>query len=364
MQKKLIAVAVAGLASTAVFAQSNVTIYGVADAGLVVKGSRTAAAPTNGQKFGIDSGLKNGSRLGFKGTDDLGGGLKSNFVIETGVDMTAGTGVGTGGNFMGRQTWVGLAGGFGEVRLGRQYSPMHLMADAIDPFNTGTAGQIVNLFQYAVRVNNAAVYISPKMSGFDVKVAYSKNATGDERLAVAKNTSTTWAINPMYANGPILVGFNYHQIDPGTGAAKAKNTSLGGTYDFGAAKVHALWNQNKNGATVIPNLTEATSTLNAGIASVKTNLWMLGVTAPVGANAKVQFSYNRLDDKGVQNLDAAQWAVGGVYNLSKRTNVYAAYAKISNKSNNGLKAAFTVGNAGNAGDGNQSALNVGMQHWF
>jgi predicted porin len=123
MQKKLIALAVASLASGAAFAQTNVTMYGIADAGYVYSQGDAAGSGTN--KFsGIQSGLLSGSRLGFKGEEALGNGLKAIFTLEYSLNIDNNTGVGSGsGGLNARQQFVGLAGGFGTVALGRQYAP-------------------------------------------------------------------------------------------------------------------------------------------------------------------------------------------------------------------------------------------------
>ena len=125
MQKKLIALAVAGLASSAAFAQSNVTIYGIADIAYVH--SSSGSSKTNG----VDSGGWSSSRLGFKGTEDLGDGMKAVFTLEYGLspDVNSGVGVTATGGGNARQTWVGLQNSMGTIKLGRQNSlgkPTHV----------------------------------------------------------------------------------------------------------------------------------------------------------------------------------------------------------------------------------------------
>ncbi|PKO55512.1 MAG: porin, partial [Betaproteobacteria bacterium HGW-Betaproteobacteria-21] len=143
MQKKLIALAVAGLMSAPVFAQSNVTIYGIVDMGYKNLGNNVNSAV--GNRSAIDSGQYSGSRLGFRGTEDLGNGLKASFVLETGINVDNG-GFNQGNTAFARQSFVALSGGFGTVALGRQYTPQHILMSAVDPFGNGTSGEVVNIW--------------------------------------------------------------------------------------------------------------------------------------------------------------------------------------------------------------------------
>ena len=382
MKKSLIAMA--ALVATGAFAQSSVTVYGVIDAGYTRDGGGPAGASVNR----LDSGIASGSRLGFRGVEDLGGGLKANFVAETGfcADSNAGApNFCTGGNnFMGRQATVGLSGGFGAADLGRQYTPAFGVLATIDPFSTGTAGQIGNLFDSAggyagagansgnPRMNNAIKYSSPNISGFSASVAY-----GFGEVVNNSSAGRNIGFNAEYSNGPIYVGLGYHSakggaataavlpgtgpftLNPVTGAVaqtgspaslqdERKNVIIGATYDFGVAKAHFAYGTTRNSA----------GNSLAGINNGDGRNLMLGVSAPVGAGS-VRASYIRHDDKGAANLDASQIGIGYFYSLSKRTTLYTAYAKISN-SNGGF---YTVGNAGNSGIGN-SAFNLGVRHTF
>ncbi|HOI51319.1 MAG TPA: porin, partial [Azonexus sp.] len=136
MQKKIIALAVAGLASTAAFAQSNVQIYGVVDVGY----NRSSSSDTGALKSrnALDSGLQSGSRIGFRGTEDLGNGLKASFVLEYGI--TADTGAGLSGPA--RQSFLALSNSYGTVAAGRQYTPQYELVSKVDPFGAGTVGDV------------------------------------------------------------------------------------------------------------------------------------------------------------------------------------------------------------------------------
>ena len=343
MQKKLIALAVAGLVSAPAFAQSNVTIYGVVDMGVSYRSDNIVDGV--GSRTAIDSGMQSGNRLGFKGTEDLGNGLKAGFVLEQGFFVDNGQSR-NDGNWS-RQSFLSLSGGFGTVALGRMYSPQYNLLASVDPFGTGTVGQANNLYANETRLSNAAAYVSPSFSGLNVTVAYSTQANGTLQEA-ADNTGDVqvWAISPVYQNGPLMVGLNYHQMQANdvTPDPKTKVWDIGGSYDFGVAKLAAIYGNRD------------TDNGNEG------DYWMIGVSAPVGAAGKVMASYNSasIDVGAADDQEARQWAVGYEHSLSKRTNLYAAYADIKNEDG----ATFSTGDASNGGLGYQEGLSVGVRHKF
>lgn len=348
MQKKIIALAIAGLASTAAFAQSNVTIYGSMDYGY----SYRYDSLINGvdSQSALDGGITQGNRLGFKGVEDLGNGVKAVFVAEMGFQGDTGA-TGQGGLGFGRQAYVGLTGGFGTVVGGRLYTPWHSFVSAIDPFASGTVGQyknvsgsdVLGLFDPA-RVDNAVAYISPSFGGFTLTAAYSNNAIGQENADFNSRNNSVYALLGQYAAGPVVVGLNYHYIAPSAVATGAiptqivdsvQDATLGGTYDFGVAKLHAMYSWNNidldgNGDTTVQN-------------------YLLGVSVPVGkVTIKGSYVYSDADfNDGV----AQQFAIGANYALSKRTDLYTAFSYIDNDNNRGA----VVGDASN---GNQSVNNV------
>lgn len=370
MQKKLIALAVAGLVSVPAFAQSNVTIYGVADMGVayrsdnITKGVESQAA--------LNSGQLNGSRLGFKGTEALGNGLTAGFVLEQGLFVDTGAAHDpakldleeeefSAGRSFSRQAYMTLGGSFGTVALGRQYTPQHLLFASYDPFGQGTVGQNVNIWKqgtlslgYTTRLDNLAAYISPTFAGFNVVAGYSFNADGQETVGNDSDVQV-WAINPNYKNGPISASINYHEIRAKNKVvaerAEAKVFDLLASYDFGVAKLAAAYGQNE-----LDDVDAATN-------SNKTKKFMVGVTVPVSANGALLASYNQASQDGIgaaKDNKAKQWAIGYNHNLSKRTAVYSAYADISN--DGAFKA--DVGDASNSGNGYQRGFNLGLRHNF
>ena len=330
MKKSLLALAVIGSFAGAASAQTNVSIYGIVDAGIVVEKGAAAGNVTK-----LTSGVASGSRIGFRGTEDLGGGLSANFVLENGFNVDDGA-LGQGGLLFGRQAFVGLKGGFGAVNFGRQYTPHYSTTLAIDPFSNGMAGRFSNLIpNTGTRMDNTAKYTSPVVAGFTGELAY---GFGE----VAGDTSGRRVIGASvnYGAGPLKVGLAYHKANNAAATDSAKNTILGGTYDFGIAKAHLAYGKNEGTGTV-----DNTDVL-------------VGATVPFGPH-KLLASYIRKDDDSTLNRDANQWALGYTYALSKRTDLYAAYARINNKRG----ATFTVGNGTENGSGDK-AFNLGVRHTF
>ena len=329
MKKVLFTLMALGASCTAL-AQSSVTIYGVADAGLVVDKDATGNRLTR-----VASGVASGSRIGFKGKEDLGNGLSALFVLESGFNIDTGTS-GQGGLLFGRQAYVGLSGKGGTVTLGRQYSPYYLaLRDVADPFVIGLAGTASNVMATNYRVDNMAQYATPTWNKLSAELAYGFGEVADDN---AKNRSLGGAVH--YIDGPLNLTVTHHRKENAAGTDQTRNSLLAMRYDFGVAQANLGYADNR------------------ALASVKSNDVLLGVSVPFGPT-KVVASYIRHNDKSNLNRDAQQWAIGAYYALSKRSDLYTGYGHISNK--NG--ALYTVGNATDNGTGN-SGFNLGMRHLF
>jgi predicted porin len=168
MNKSTSALALMSVLSAGALAQSNVTIYGIVDAGLVRESGGVAGSVNN-----LSSGVASGSRIGFKGKEDLGGGLTAVFQIENGFNVDTGA-AGQSGLLFGRQAFVGLTGKFGAVTLGRQYTPYYkTLRDVGDPFGAvSLAGRAGNLFATNTRTDNMVEYVSPSFAGMRADLAY------------------------------------------------------------------------------------------------------------------------------------------------------------------------------------------------
>jgi len=339
MKKSLLALAVLGAFAGAASAQSSVNVYGVVDLGI----SHRDMGAATGSMISMEQGIQSGSRLGFKGTEDLGGGLSANFVLESGIKADSG-GFAQGNTGFARQTWVGLNGGFGTVRLGRQYTPIFEALDSIDPFGTGltdngsgAAGLMTNTaYGFDNRMSNTIAYWIPSMNGFSGQVSY-----GFGENPVSESRSRQYGLSFGYANGPVNVVLAHHNMNNATNTNTMKNTLLGGTYNFGPAIGHLAYGVNKDDI--------------AGATGVDTRDIMAGVTVPFGANSLFA-SYIRKDNKRVANSDVNQIAVGYTYALSKRTNFYTSYSRTDNDAG----AAFLVAAPG----ATDKLFNFGIRHKF
>ena len=348
MKKSLIALAVLA-ASGAAMAQSSVTLFGVVDVGV---GHLSATNSVTG----ITQSGNSSSRLGFRGVEDLGGGLKAGFWVEGAISPDAGTGAGGGNTGPGfafaRRSTLSLMGGFGEVRLGRELKVGYDKPSSYDPF--GQVGfAALQGFSNGERASNGISYRTPgNLGGFFVQAQY---AFGEN---AGDNTAGRYlGLAGGYENGPLSVTVAADRRDAGatntgfavdTVAADLKTWSLGASYDLGVVKPSFIYHSEKGGAT--------TNTKNA--------TWMLALTAPVGPG-KLIGSYARYDNKN-SNADSDAFAVGYVYDLSKRTAVYGTYAHLNNK--NAANRGFGTSNIGTnvtvgAGE-NVDGYQVGIRHAF
>lgn len=339
-KKTLLAVALlAGFAGIAQ-AQSSVTLYGIADIGYVnrkVDGMKSLNA--------VSSGNESGSRWGLQGSEDLGNGLKANFMLESGFTLDDGKSA-QGGRLFGRQSWAGLSGGFGEVRVGRQVSTTSEFFAAVDPFSASfNAANVGNVFLFddTVRDDNTVKYLSPNFGGFQVGVNYSTNRDGQEVAGTGNNTRHA-GIAGRYTNGPVLLAVSYDQLRYANSQrgreSKGESWQLGGTYDLGVVKLHANYADQQGLGT---DLNTAPT-----IAQRDTKAYLLGVSVPLG-NGRVFGDYRKATDWDIDGL-----SVGYSYAVSKRTDFYAYYSGMDN-----LGSRRSVSN-----DVTTREVGFGMRHKF
>jgi predicted porin len=358
MKQKILAasiLAAAGMHILPASAQSSVTIYGLIDTGYVIESGGVA-----GKVNKLTSGISGGSRIGFKGSEDLGGGMSAVFLLETGFQNDNGA-LGQGGLLFGRQSYVGLNGGMGSVLVGRQYTPQYLTLSMVDPFGTGYAGDAANLMPNtgngASRMDNTIKYTSPKVAGFTGELAYGFGETAGSTKAASQIGAAL-----AYGNGPLNVRLGFHGRNNDTTTSETssgRSTLLGAVYDFGVLKLHGAYGINKGvNSSPLRNTVNPYGTTPI-IASTDSADLLVGLTVPISAVHTVLASYIHKNDKTARNQDADQIALGYRYSMSKRTDLYAMYAHIYNK--NG--APYTVGSSIEAGSGN-SAWNFGIRHTF
>ncbi len=384
MKKSLIALAAVAV-SGAAFAQSSVTVFGVVD---------NAVSYVNGQDnwSGLNSGGNQTSRLGFRGVEDLGGGLKANFWLEAGILADNGSGksgysaneVANDGLAFKRRATVGLSGNFGEVRMGRELTAAYNATSRYDVFgqvgfgasklwaDNGFTGADGGATQ---RVSNMVTYLSPEFSGFRANVNYGFGEDKDAQTGKFSSSASRYmGAGVTYDNGPLSLGLGLERRNAGTNTAEfignpavfaaeydVNAWSLGGSYNFGVAKLAAAYRNSESKWT-------------DGVLNLKDKQkgYYIGVSAPVGAAGEVKASYNRYEESvdvaGTPKLKADHFALGYVHNLSKRTALYGTYAYIKNKNvdfggvTGNLGA--TLGSGGLKDSGKQQAIQVGVRHAF
>jgi predicted porin len=381
VQKKIIALAFTSLTTTAAFAQSNVTIYGVIDEFLVT----ASANNKNGdQRFnGLQPGGITGSRLGFKGEEALGDDLKAVFRYEFGT-LNPGEG---GSAFPGAanisngitgsiQSFVGLIGGFGTAvggrlqTLGYDFAVKYntLGSSVFSPQNVLTFNNGMSIApSNNGRQNNALAYISPDINGFTAKVnyAFGEQITGtNPPLAGFDHAQTFWALGADYTNGPLSLGLAYHDFNHVGGTSNVAATkdktqqewALGASYDFKIVKLLGSYQYLKQENFAL-----------APTGSVKGNLWNIGASIPVGANGivKLAYSYYSADVSGAnKDLKAQNFGIDYEYNLSKRTTAYAGYNYMDNGNHTAFGYPGTSGSVTPSADESAWLLGAGIRLTF
>lgn len=371
MQKKLIALALASaFAAPAFAATSNVDISGQLNLSVDYLDSDST---TNSGNVGVSS---NASNIIFKGSEDLGGGLKALWQIQT-YFSTGGTGntdTSNGGAADGvssGNTFVGLGGGFGTVILGKNESPVKMLSRKVDFFGNQigdsrnfTAEGNAGGFGFDTRPNNQIAYTTPNMSGFAGTVAYfsnmnsALNSTSSTYVTSGDATDKSidgWAAAGTYENGPLMLGLGYEKHNLSNGGAVNINDEkvwrLAAGYTIGNFKVSGLY-QKANDI--------------GGVNSSDRKVWGLGAGYNMGnILLKAQY-YDAGDLNSVSNTGAQMYVVGADYSLSKRTKLQFAYASTDNDS--GAKfSAFGGGHGDNPGTvngGNPTGFSMGVVHSF
>ena len=360
MKKSLIALAVLA-ASGAAMAQSSVTPFGIVDANL---GYVNHTAGNGSKGYGLGNSGNATSRLGLRGTEDLGGGLKAGFWLEGA--LLNDTGNSSGFDFK-RESTVRLSGNFGEVRLGRDQVPSYTKFISYDVFGQTGIGQFMGWDKWngnnetkannnndanGVRSSNLISYYTPNFSGFTAGLGY-----GFDEKADTTNSKKGRYVGGYvaYDNGPLSVALSYDEssalvlTSPAATGADRNRLTLGGSYDLNVVKLNAILQQTKDD---VPGGSER-----------KVNAYMLGASAPVGAG-EVKLQYALYDQKAIDSK-AHQISLGYVHNLSKRTAVYGTVAYMDNKDASKLNlSAKGLGTIDARAGDSQTGVQVGIRHAF
>jgi len=377
------ALAVCGLAS----AQSSVTLFGVVDAGVTYQ-SNTARDTVTGlsnkqSKWSLGNSGYNSSRIGFRGTEDLGGGLAASFWLEAPITNDDGA---TGVSTFNRRSTVSLSGGFGELRLGRDYTPTFWNDTVFDPFGTNGSGTnvistvsgntTINNANYVRASNSVGYFLPPNLGGFYGQLQYSfaeNTSTSATSTTAATSSSAGRYVGGRfgYANGPLDIALGVGRstvVDTAALERSVQTINLGASYDFGPVKLFGELSNVKNKF----DYSAAADTHDSY------NGYLIGATVPVGAGLiRVAYSQVRYNEgaAGVTGEDplARKLAVGYVHNLSKRTALYATVARVNNRNDvnytGSLVSASTTG-YGSTGVGfsglprSSTGYDFGIRHAF
>lgn len=388
-KRTLVSLALIGVAAT-VHAQSSVTLYGAVDLALEYQTVRTGSTfAVNGKEsftqIGMKSGTQAASRWGIKGVEDLGNGLKANFVYESGINATTGASSG-----FKRRSTLGLSSqSWGALDLGRRSSPGSDAFATIDPFESsyGMANLQMSMGTEFIRYSNMMMYTSPNWSGLTFGAGYSF----DTQVGIAKVPASTNQIQPTgavpfsfetnnrtraislaahYERGPIQLAAIWDRLmAPASLALESSKIDawvLGATYDFKVVKLHAAYGQQIGGVVNIWETPSDVGMNTGGLGDLTTALfapgarsqsWMVGLSAPLSERTRVFTSVQQMVPGGslktspIDQLSSQTIASVGVsHSLSRRTGVYAYYAYGNNMAMlNGVKV---------------STLAVGLRHSF
>lgn len=340
---------------------SSVTLYGIADVGIFHERVKVAGDTT--RTTGMVSGGQAGSRWGLRGSEDLGGGLKANFQLESGFNINNGM-QGQNGRLFGRAAWGGLSGAFGEVRLGRQATMSSTWFGPVSPFGTSWSNAAIGKGGFRAsdtpRFDNMLAYISPKFGGAQLAAGYSFNTRGG--AAASDDRTTAWNVAGRYEAGPLYVSATYDRlnpssIDPNAQGRNPQAFQLGASYKLPMLTLSAGWSQQKDGWVKSAEGASAAVNNNLGTSayfSGKVNAYLIGVAVPFGASdllASVHFV--KPGDSAFPNgEDVKVFNVGYNYKLSKRTSFYGLVS-------------YQDGNLYSfARDASTTQVGVGMRHNF
>jgi len=351
--KKILALAIASaFAAPAFAATANVDVYGKFSFSANLLNDQTDTS--SDLQF-----TNNSSRIGFKGAEDLGGGLSAIWQVENSLNIDEGS-----GTWAARNTFIGLKGGFGTVLGGKHDTPLKGVGRAVDMFGDGFADSRNVLGGGSdTRANNVVAYLSPNFSGFSLAAAYSTDLGTGYTAFVGTTTSTAaytadkdsadlYNLSATYSNGPLYLGVAYGDGDGHEAIGVGSHWRVAGGFTFGGFRLVGQYDNLEDDNTVKP--TAQNGDFDA---------WMVGGSYTMGAMVfKANYMTGEYD--GIGGAEPEQWTIGMDYNLSKRTSLYGLY--VSGEQ-------ITLGAGAGLGDQNKSCatcggdisgFSVGMSHVF
>ena len=374
MNKKLIALAIASaISAPAMAATGNVDIYGLLSVGVdSVQNGDSNVLTHDTNRVGRFSDYA--SRIGFKGSEDLGNGLSAIWQIEQQINVDNGAGGFGGANL--RNTFVGLKSkDLGSVLGGRYDTPYKVATGRLDPFAdtlgdyNGVVGAATNAgaavgagSYFDQRPSNVVDYISPSWSGLSVAAAYAFGAeTAVNNVAVTDKNANLYSLAAMYDAGPLFLSAAYEKQNfgfgtpsvgtmPGTAAGQNQSAyKIGAGYSIMDFTLGALYEKTKDN-------------FNAGANALGHSTWYLSGKYQMGAVA-LKAAYGKANSNATADTGAKLYTVGADYSFSKRTTAYALYTQIKNDTNAGYNFAYNGASGIGAGD-KPSGFSLGMKHAF
>lgn len=355
LPRAIATLALAGCAGATAQAQTAVQIYGIMDAGVMFSDT---GAPGESARMELATGNYAGTRLGFRGTEDLGGGLKAVFNLEMGISNDTGaipTFGEAAGTVFGRKSVVGLQGGFGELYLGRDYTPAWWTIFRSDRFRFGLPGTVATSSGVVVtRANNGIFYATPVWGGFRGRLAYTFGA----EAASPRDLGRLLGGAVEYKSGKLFVAAAAQRRRDAVPGAPASTTSLkeygaGLEYDWGQYAVSAgYWRTDPVTAT-------------AGGVDRSKAAWLGGSMRLGSGEVKAQVTRTSVDVFGRGKGHATTAGVAYIHSLSKRTSLYAGVGRVDNDANARLPLnTGTVRVGGSVFDADPRAMVVGIRHDF
>ena len=364
MKLKQIALAAAVVAASSA-ALADVTLYGIADVNLNNGKTETgfdgvAASATSTSQGRIGSGGLSTSRIGFKGTEDLGGGMQASFQLEGKLNIDTGENANydrpdkESNYFFSRQSWVGLTGNFGTVQMGKTWTSFDDVKgkfEHADNTNVGVTGDVWGTGNaYDSNVSNQIKYTLPLSGGLTASLGY---AFGENKTT-AKAAKDLTSLGVTFESGPFAVGYGYQNEAQNTVKDSTFNL-VGASYDLGAAKVVASWSESTYNTGSLVDTTK-TKTIGTATGDAKDKEYQLGVKFPMGAsNLYFGYANSKVNVAGAERANANGYVLAATYSLSKRTTAYAGYTTAKRTRNLGL--------AGQA-SGRKYTSTFGVRHAF
>ncbi|MGH8778852.1 porin [Paraburkholderia sp.] len=350
-------------------AQSSITLYGVLD---VFTGYQSAKVGGSNKSLAVlGSNGEMTSRWGVRGTEDLGGGYRTTFDLESGFDPTTGTQQ-NAYRFFDRQAWIGISAPYGEFRFGRQNTPMFAWSGNLDAFSAATYGSGYNNFaNWLARVDNDISYISPKVANTQIEAHYS---VGGKAGTLAGNA--VYQVGVQTNQGPVYLALAYLNAANATNTVRVQEIMAGGNVDYGSGRVYLAYFRANDviSATTSNALSNPAGKYDPTVGPVGNKAGNYHSTYSVSADYRVSpflsvgAGYAFIKDSSSLGNNARQMSAIVNYDLSKRTRLYGVVSRLSNSGTAQFKmagASITTGSFLTPDGGqNETGVQIGIRHLF